>query len=313
MRVGIAVDVSTDLSHEFVVRNRITVIPSTLHLGDTSLADTREPQSTLAFYAEHLADRGMDAETSAFSVEDIEKLFLDRLVLEYDYVFLITLTSKRSPTFQNAQRASFAVLRDYQKVRNGRNVPGPFALRVVDSQNVFTGPAVLAWEAVRLAGDGRTPSEIRKRLDELAFHTHAYLVPRDLYYIRERASKKGEKSVGLLSYLLGSALDIKPVLHCHRGETGPVAKVRHYENACERLFEHAAARIRKGLMVPVVCLSYGGDPAEIPRLAGYETLAQAARERGVELMHAMMSAVAAVNVGGEALTLAYCAEGAEFG
>ena len=39
-----------------------------------------------------------------------------------------------------------------------------------------------------------------------------YFVPSDLAYIRTRAMKRGEKSVGLATFLIGTALDIKPVL-----------------------------------------------------------------------------------------------------
>ena len=40
--------------------------------------------------------------------------------------------------------------------------------------------------------------------------------------------------------MLGSALDIKPLLRCFRGETGPVGKVRGFEQGAQTLFEYAA-------------------------------------------------------------------------
>ena len=310
MRVGIAIDVSTDVSHDFVVQNHIHVLPSTLHMNGHSAVYDRDPAKALVFYRDHLADKGIDAETTPFSVKEIEDLFLKQLVLEYDYVFLITLMATRSLTFDNAHKASFTILQSYDTVRTAKSVPGPFALRVVDSESLFTGPGVLAWEAVRMAKEGQSPVDMRKRLDDLIPHTYAYLVPEDLYYIRARATRRGDHSISLPAYIIGNALDIKPIIKANRSETTPVAKVRHHAKAVEKLFLHGAAQIRRGLLVPVVNLSYGGDPLELPKMPGYGELARAATEKGVELMLSMMAPAAAVNVGGGAVTMAYCAQDA---
>ena len=313
MRVGIAIDVSTDVSHEFVERNNIYVLPSTIHMGDQSVVYGRDPVQALAFYRDHLADKGPVSETTAFSVKEIEDLFLKQLVLEYDYVFLITLTSARSLTFENAHKASFTILQSYTQVRAAHRVPGPFALRVVDSQSLFTGPGVLAWETVRMVQAGQTPAEIRRRLDELASQTYSYLVPQDLQYLMTRATARGDNSVSWLSYILGSALDLRPVIQAHRAGTRTVAKIRHHAKAVERVFQHGAAQIRRGLLVPMVGVSYGGDPAAVRAMPGFAGLEQAATENGIELMLSMMSPAAAVNVGSGAVTLAYCArDGGEF-
>lgn len=313
MRIGIAIDVSTDVSHEFVVQNHIHVLPSTLHIGGQSTVYTRDPQRGLEFYRALAARPDVEAETTPFSVKEIEDLFLRQLVLEYDYVFLITLMSTRSLTFDNAHKASFTILQSYDAVRNAQRVPGPFALRVIDSQSFFTGPGVLAWEAVRMVKAGHTPVEIRTRLDQLIPHTYAYLVPDDLYYVHERARRRGDSSIGLASYVIGKSLNLKPIIQANSSETVTVARARHHARAAEKLFQHATRQVQRGLMVPMIGISYGGDPARVPAMPGYAELADAARAHGVELMLSMMAPAAAVNVGGGAVTLAYCApDAAEF-
>ena len=74
------------------------------------------------------------------------------------------------------------------------------------------------------------------------------MVPRDLYYIRNRARKKGDRSVSLLSAALGTALDIKPVLHAYRGETGPVAKIKGFEAAAQQ-----GVRVRRAPRATPAC------------------------------------------------------------
>lgn len=312
MRIGIAIDVSTDVSQEFIAQNGVHVLPSTIHTGDRSVAYDRDPQRGLAFYREHLGEQEFDGETAAFSVREIEELFLRKLVLEYDYVFLLTLTASRSQTYENAHKAAFAILQSYMPIRREHRVEGPFAIRVVDTQNLFTGPGLLAWEAARLVRQGHMPQDIRLQLDDLIPYIHAYLVPQDLSYIRKRAARRGDHSVNLFSYLLGQALDFKPIIQACRGQTRPVARLRRFEAAAERLFWHAGERIRSGLLMPLVNISYGGDPAIIPSLPGYGALKAIADDYGIELMHSMMSPPAAVNVGAGALSLAYCGDAGEF-
>ncbi|MGD6053339.1 DegV family protein, partial [Xanthomonas citri pv. citri] len=149
----------------------------------------------------------------------------------------------------------------------------PFSLRVIDTLNLFAAQGITAVEAVRMRDAGEAPPKIRARLEQLVNNTHGYLIPRDLNYLRARTRHRGDRSVSFLSATLGTALDIKPILHCNRGETGPIAKIKSYEAAAQKLLEFAARRVtRNELLTPTVCLSYGGDLAELRALPGYETL-----------------------------------------
>ena len=308
MRIGLVVDSACDLPGQYFRDHAITLLPVTVNIGEDVLVDMRNEQETLQFLQSHIAERGAEAETSAFSVQQIRELFLGRLVIDYDYVFCLTTTRTRSPIHENATQASFAILNEYRPIRAAAGHDTPFALRVVDSQNVFAGQGVGAVEAVRLIEGGEGAAKIRARLEYLALHTHAYMVAPDLHYLRARVRKRGDRSVSLMSATLGSALDIKPILHCNRGETGPVAKVKGLQNACERLFRFAGERVRAGLLTPTLCLGYGGELAEMRALPGYEDLREACAAHNVELFETVMGLTGMVNVGKGALVAGFAAE-----
>ena len=235
-------------------------------------------------------------------------LFLGRLVIDYDYVFCLTTTKTRSGIFENATQASFAILGEYRPIRAAAGKDTPFALRVIDSQNVFAGQGVTAVEAVRLIEAGEGAAKIRARLEYLAMHTHAYMVATDLHYLRARTRKRGDRSVSLLSATLGSALDIKPILHCNRGETGPVGKVKGTEAACQKLFDFAGKRVRAGLMTPTLCLGYGGELEEMRALPGYDALRATCAEYNIEVFESVMGLTGMVNVGKGTLVVGFAAE-----
>ncbi len=310
MRIGLVVDSACDLPLDYLQRHDVTILPITVRIGEAVLADHRDEEATLEFLHAHVAERGAEAETMPFTVQQIHDLFLERLVIEYDYVFCMTITRSRSPIFDNAQQASFSILNDYKPVRAAAGNATPFALRVIDTQNLFAAQGITAVEAIRLRDAGEGAPKIRARLENLALHTHGYMIPRDLYYLRARARKKNDRSVSLLSAALGSALDIKPVLRGYRGETSATAKIKGFEPAVQKLFDFTVERIRAGLMTPTVCLSYGGELEEMRALPGYAGLRQACLDNNIELFESVMSLTGMVNVGKGAVVVAFAAENA---
>ncbi len=307
MRIGIVVDSACDLPKDFFEKHDIVILPVAVKIRDAVLVDQRDEAATLAFVQEHVAERGHEAETTPFTVEQIRDLFLQQLVMAYDHVFCLTISKQRSQIHDNALQASYAILNEYKPIRQAAGHNSPFALRVLDTLNLFSGQGVSAVEAVRLRDEGATPPAMRLRLDQLARNTYGYMIPRDLYYLRNRARTKGDRSVGLIGAALGTALDIKPVLRAHNGVTEPVAKLRGFELASQKLFEFTAKKVREGLLTPTVVLSYGGDLAEMRALPGYDALRGACDEQGVAVYESVMSLTAMVNVGKGALGIGFAA------
>ena len=312
MRIGIVVDSACDLPVDFLRDHHVDILPISVRIDGTTRIDYRDEVDTLSFLHSHIAERGASAETIPFGVEEIRDLFLQRLVIDYDHVFCITVTKTRSQIFDNARQASFGILNEYKPIRAAAGHQTPFALRVIDTQNLFCAQGVLPVEAVRLRAAGDGPARIRARLEHLALHTYGYLVPRDLYYIRNRARHKGDRSVSLFSAALGTALDIKPVLRGWRGDTGPVAKIKGFDPAVRALFEFAARRVESGLLTPTLTLCYGGELDEMRAMPGYEELRAACASRNIEVFESVMSLTGMVNVGKGAVVVGFAAEAHRF-
>ena len=308
MRIGVAIDAACDVPQEFIEQNHIAVMPIVVKVDGQVFKDDRNPDEILRFRAQKLGNRSHSAETEPSTVEDVQKLFLDRLVIDYDCVICLTITATRSPIHDNVIRASFAILKHYRPVREAAGIPGPFLMRVVDTRNLFAGSGPAIVEAVRMIQTGQPPQQLRERVAHIANNSYGYMLPRDLYYLRARAKKKGDRSVGMFSAMLGSALDIKPILRGYRGETSPVGKARGFEQGAQTLFDYAAKRVQAGLLVPTMNISYGGDLDDMRNLVGYRELTRACGDAGVEVMESPMSITGMVNVGEGALTIGFAAE-----
>jgi DegV family protein with EDD domain len=313
MRIGIVVDSACDVPTDFIERENVTILPVTVQIGQAILADVRNEQATLNFLTGETAERAFEADTTPYTVQQVHDLFLSKLVLDYDYVFCITTTRSRSGIYDNAMQASYTILNDYKPVRAAAGNNIPFSLRVIDSQNVFAAVGVLAVEAARLRAAGEGAPKIRARLENLALYTQGYMVPPDLHYLRNRIKKRGDKSVSFFSAALGTALDIKPILHCNRGDTAPVAKVKGFEAAAEKLFNFASSQIRAGLMTPTMSLSYGGELEQMRALPGYDDLRLTCASYNIELFESVMGLSGMVNVGKGAVVVGFAAEARKFG
>ncbi|GAC1626127.1 MAG: DegV family protein [Nevskia sp.] len=311
MRVGLVVDSACDLPQAYLQDNHIVILPITIRNGDATFVDVRDPVDTRDFYHQHLANSAV-SETAPLSVEEIKHVFLDRLVIDYDFVFCLTLASSRSPIFDNATQASYSILSDYKPIRAAAGHATPFALRVMDTQNLFAAQGVVAAEVAKMIRAGQSPLRIRERLEALLPHLYGYMLPSNLFHLRARAAKKGDKSVGWFQYAVGSALDIKPLIRGYRNETRPVAKLRHYEDGVRRCFQYLIERMRAGLLTPTICLSYAGELEQLHRLPGYGQMADVAAGLGVEILTSVMSITGVINVGEGALSFGFCSADHDF-
>lgn len=309
MRIGLVVDSSCDLPHSFFEDDGIELMPTTLRIGDRTFEDRRNRNQTLEFHSAQMEQKtDFQVESTPYSSEQIENLFLDKLVRKYDHVFCLTVTRSRSDIYENAMKASIGILGKYKKVRQDAGIDNHFSLAVINSGNIFTGTAVLAAEVIRMIKAGAAPSAIDSRIRELVPHTYCYMVPPDLSHIYKRASRRGDKSIGWAGFMLGSMLDIKPILLGHMDETGPVAKLRHFDVAVETMFANVTRAVWAGLPAPAICVGYGGDPSTVQKMPGFARLRAEAEASGVAIHVAPMSMTGCVHTGPGCVTVAFISD-----
>lgn len=304
MRIGIVVDSACDLPAAYLSQQNIIVLPINLHLGTEHLLDVRDPDASIDFYARYAAKRHY-AHTAPPTTEQIIESLLETAA-EFDRLLIVTVSSTRSKVFEHVAGAQLPLLNAIRQKRRQEEIEGSFFLRVHDSKTLFTGQAVLVHEMVRLLHDeGLDFNELCRRADELSDCIHAYLIPPDLYYVRERARQKGENSVSWLGYHAGTLLDIKPIIRMHQGNTGTMTTARGFDSAVEKLLEITVAAIERGLKTNTVVMSYAGDPRVIGDNQLIREFRNYATNKGVEVLESVMSTTAGVNVGPGAISLAY--------
>ncbi|MCL7944106.1 DegV family protein [Marinobacter sp. ATCH36] len=313
MRVGLIVDSACDLPYEFSRKHDLFVLPVTAVIDGQTYIDEHDPVRTQEFYQSGLLKKGHHAETQAFSPQQIHDLFMEKIVTQFDVAICETVTRSRSLIFQNATEAMNSVMAHYEDARKAAGRDGKFSMRVIDSRQIFAGQGLLAAHTLRLIEQKLAKNALRNEVEAFTDKIYTCVIPRDLHYIRERARKRGDKSVSALVAFLGRALNITPVIFGLGAEGQPAAKTRSFDMAVEKVMNYAVGRVEAGLLTPYVCLSCGLTWTEIEDLPGLNRLRDACEKNGVELLLSQMGITSSIYVGPGSLCLALAAEPHEFG
>ncbi len=312
MRIGVVTDAACDLPRTFLDRHAVAIVPLTVQTAQATFVDKRDPVDTLAFYKSLGAGGLHSATVQTPTASEISELFLQRLVIDYDFVFCITMDTSASTLFEHATQASYRVLSGYRRVRKQAGVEGPFALRVINSRSLFTGQGVIIAELLRCLGHDPGISELRQHIERFCNDVYAYVLPADVNQLRSTAAASGDQRVGWAGSMFANTLNIKPIFRIHDQAIDRVFKAVGYRHGAGKLLELTAAQIEKGLKAPFVCISFGGNPRAVSTLPNFDLVEKTAHAHGVDLMISEMSPAAAVTAGRQALSVAFAADAHSF-
>ena len=217
MAVKIVTDSTSDLPPEIAEELGITVVPLYVRFGDKLYRD-RVDISEDEFY-DRLVHDPVHPGTSQPTPQDFVAVYKE-LAKNADGILSIHISGKLSGTCHSALGAK-------------QLIEGNCPIEVIDSQ--WTSIA-LGLIAIKLAEGARAG----KGLPELVAEAKA-LIP-DIHYLGFFDTLKYLQlggRIGKAQSLLGSLLNVKPLLTLKEGEFIPVGRVRTYSKAKDRLFEFA--------------------------------------------------------------------------
>ena len=210
--IKIVTDAEANLTPELMERYDIKTMPLWIHFEDGAYQEghsiTRE-----GFY-ERLIDSGEFPKTSQASVGQFLELY--RPLLEAGHEILsIHISSELSGTYQSAVGAA-------------QQLPGA-KISVFDSRYAATFQALMVWRAAEWAEQGLSREKIVARLQGMIPHLHNFFMVDTLEYLR-----RGGR-IGGASALLGTLLQVKPILTLKDGQIEVYDKMRTRKRALARL------------------------------------------------------------------------------
>jgi len=278
-KVAIITDSSAYLPEDIVNGLDIHVVPLTLHWGEDNYRDGEDIRAE-EFYA-RLAESDTLPTTSQVTVVEFEKLFT--LLLDQGYAVLsILISSGISGTVESALQAK------------GNFPDAPVA--VFDSQFVSMALGFMVMEVARAAQRGASLEDCLALAEELYPKIGVYFTVDTLKYLN-----KGGR-INTAKRLMGSALNIKPIMEIRGGKIELVESVRSRKKAVARMLELA----EKGIAgrSPVRVSAFHAAAAEDNQALMDEAVE---RFKPVETVITQVSPVIGTHTGPGTLSIAYMA------
>jgi len=240
MTVKIVTDSSADLPAELVEEMGITVVPLYVRFGDNVYRD-RVEMGEDEFYRRLNYDP-VHPSTTQPTPEDFTKVYQE-MVKDADGIVSIHISSKLSGTCNSAMQAREAV---------GAACP----IEVIDSQVLTTAQGLIAISAAKMAQSGANMSQVVDVARQAVANVHLLALLDTLKYVLLGGR------IGKAKALLGSILNVKPVLTLKDGEVVPAGQVRSRSKGIDRLVEF----IRHAGDIGELAVSYNTTPDEAQAL-----------------------------------------------
>jgi DegV family protein with EDD domain len=212
--VAIVTDSTADLPTELAASHSITVVPLTLNLDGQSLLDGVDIKAD-DFYR-RLPALTTHPTTSQPSPGRFAEAY-SALLADHDSVISVHISEKLSGTYASALQAA--------------NMTDPKRVRVVDSQLVSMSLGLITLTASAMASKGADVEAIESKVLNMRPHLQTYFSVATLEFLR-----RGGR-IGRAGALLGSVLQVKPVLCIRDGQVTPLERVRTFERALNRIVE----------------------------------------------------------------------------
>ncbi len=214
-KVKIITDSCANLSPEEAKDLGVIVVPLTIKIGDKAFEDGN---TEIVNYFFEEQERGeLPVSVEAPSVTEFEKVYT-AVRKETDHVVAVHVSGHLAKVWENSRAGA--------EIFKGRSY-----IEVVDSNTILLGQAILVRKAAEAAQAGAGVDEIVRLVRGLIPHIYTVLFVDTMSHL--------EKSgiVGKAQAMLGTMMQIKPLLFMEEGEIIPMEKVKTVNKAIDKLVE----------------------------------------------------------------------------
>ena len=280
-KVAIVTDSTAYLPNDILKKYSITVTPQILIWGDETFQDGVDIQPD-EFYRKLETAKTMPT-TSQVAIVTMKTAFESLLEAGYD-VLGIFLSAKLSGTIQSATQAKEMLPKAAARIV------------VLDSNSTAMAMGFHVLTAARAAQAGANLAECQKLAEEAQKHTGVYFVVDTLEFLRRGGRIGGAQA------MLGSALNLKPLLELRDGRIESVEKVRTKSKAINRMIELVVEKTAGRTPIRLATLHANAEAEAKSALK-----AAAARLHPVEQILASVSPAIGAHAGPGTIGLAYMA------
>lgn len=214
MKTVVVTDSTAYIPKEILEKYHIQMISLNVVFGNESYQE--EVELTTEDFYEMIKKHEDLPKTSQPAIGNFVELY-ENLSREYDAIISIHLSSGISGTYQSAMSAA--------------NMVESAKVLAYDSEISCAPQGFYVLEAAKMAQEGKSPEEIIARLDEIKKSLTAYFMVDDLSHLQRGGRLNSAAAI------VGSILQVKPILHFEDKKIVPFEKIRTRKKALKRIVE----------------------------------------------------------------------------
>ncbi len=240
--VGIVVDSVADLPPEYVKEYDFKVVPFHVYFQNENKSYDEGVTISYAEFYEKLKnpDLGMPKTQGPNQGEYLTAY--QEMLTRYDKLVSLHASSKMSVAYSSAKLA--------------REMLPEADITLIDSETVAMVLGLYALQAARAAKAGATPQEIVEKVERYKRETVQLFMTSTLKYLRQSGR------INQMAYVLGSALQIKPLLQFKNGMGEPAGRELSQERAFIKIAKTMADKFGERPVIATVVHSVAPEQAE---------------------------------------------------
>ena len=217
-KVSVVTDSAASLDGETIERLGIKVLPLTLRVGSESYREGIDitPEQFLA----RLAQPGTFPMVTAPTVSEFHRVY-EALAATSQTVLSLHASGRLGPALETAEKAASSFV-------------GRVKIEVMDSETISLGQGILVKAAAEAAAAGADMEEVVRLVRGMIPHIYSVFVAETLDFLEHHGR------IGMAQAILGTMLQIRPLLTIEDGDLIPMEKVRSRDKAVEKLYEFIA-------------------------------------------------------------------------
>ncbi|HDP69903.1 MAG TPA: DegV family protein [Actinobacteria bacterium] len=240
-KVAIVTDSTADFELSYYEKHDVSMVPLTVRFENEMFKDWIDIKPK-EFYQKLMASNVL-SKTSQPTVAEFEEVY-KRLSEKCSHIISIHLSSKLSGTIQSAQIAS-------------ENVDIP--VTIIDGKLASLATGVLVDLAVKARDEGKTAKEIIQVVEKASEKTKILFIVDTLKYLQLGGR------IGKAQALVGSLLNVKPILTLEDGVVAPLKKVKGTKKAIQEIVSIVKKNINQSRPYYLV-LAHGNAPDNLSYL-----------------------------------------------
>jgi len=230
-RVAIVTDSNAYISPRLAERLGVIVLPHTIHLPQGSFKEGVNLTPSQYFRMVQDSRRDVLPSASGPSLEEFIDLY-GQLFRQTDQILSLHSSSHLSKTVENARMARGLYL-------------GRCRIEVIDSLSTTVGLGYMVQTAAVAAASGHDLDDCIRLVRGMMSHIYLFFLTKHLPYLER------EHRISPAQSILGTMLNVMPLLQIEDGEIIPLEKVRTSQQGVDKLFDYVSefSQLKKAVIL----------------------------------------------------------------